>query len=144
MKVLIAEDDPISRRLLEKILTKWGYEITLAFDGTQAWNLLQSQNTSADKNMNGGTPRLAIMDWMMPGMDGLDVCRKVREQVDCPYVYILLLTARSEQKDFLEGMEAGADDYITKPFDVSELKVRLRAGRRLLDLQTELISAQDA
>lgn len=133
MRILIAEDDPISRRLLETILGKWGYEVVMAHDGEQAWRILQSSEA----------PRLAILDWMMPGQDGIEVCRRIRERPDSPYVYILLLTARSQREDLLQGMDAGADDYITKPFDANELKVRLRAGRRILDLQTQLMAAQD-
>ncbi len=134
MKILIAEDDAISRRLLETILKKWGYDVVVAFDGGQAWAELQKDNA----------PRLAILDWMMPEMDGVEVCGKVRERVDSPYVYILLLSAKSQREDLVKGMESGADDYITKPFDANELKVRLRAGRRILDLQTQLMSAQEA
>ena len=134
MKILIAEDDAISRRLLETILAKWGYEVVVAVDGEQAWSRLEAEDA----------PRLAILDWMMPGMDGIEVCRRVRERSGAPYVYILLLTARSQREDLLQGMEAGADDYITKPFDANELKVRLRAGRRILELQAQLMSAQEA
>ncbi|MGH9661723.1 MAG: GGDEF domain-containing response regulator [Bryobacteraceae bacterium] len=133
MRILIAEDDAISRRLLETILGKWGYEVVVAVDGDQAWDSLQAEDA----------PRLAILDWMMPGKDGIEVCRRVRERT-APYVYVLLLSAKSQREDLVHGMEAGADDYITKPFDANELKVRLRAGRRILDLQEQLMSAQDA
>ena len=133
MKILIAEDDAISRRLLETILRKWGYDVVVAVDGGQAWAELQKEDA----------PRLAILDWMMPEMDGVEVCSKVRERVSSPYVYILLLSAKSQREDLVKGMESGADDYITKPFDANELKVRLRAGRRILDLQTQLMSAQE-
>jgi diguanylate cyclase (GGDEF)-like protein len=134
VKILIAEDDAISRRLLDTILKKWGYEVVVAFDGGQAWEELQKEDA----------PRLAILDWMMPEMDGVEVCGKVRERTDAPYVYILLLSAKSQREDLVKGMESGADDYITKPFDANELKVRLRAGRRILDLQTQLMNAQEA
>jgi diguanylate cyclase (GGDEF)-like protein len=134
VKILIAEDDAISRRLLETILRKWGYEVVVAHDGSQAWEELQKEDS----------PRLAILDWMMPGMDGVEVCGKVRDRTGSPYVYILLLSAKSQREDLVRGLESGADDYITKPFDANELKVRLRAGRRILDLQTQLMSAQDA
>ena len=134
MKILIAEDDAISRRLLETILRKWGYEVVVAQDGGKAWEELQKEDA----------PRLAILDWMMPEMDGVEVCGKVRERMNSPYVYILLLSAKSQREDLVKGMESGADDYITKPFDANELKVRLRAGRRILDLQTQLMSAQEA
>jgi two-component system cell cycle response regulator len=134
VKILIAEDDAISRRLLDTILRKWGYEVVVAYDGGQAWEELQKEDA----------PRLAILDWMMPEMDGVEVCGKVRERTGSPYVYILLLSAKSQREDLVKGMESGADDYITKPFDANELKVRLRAGRRILDLQTQLMSAQEA
>jgi two-component system cell cycle response regulator len=134
VKILIAEDDAISRRLLDTILRKWGYEVVIAYNGGQAWEELQKEDS----------PRLAILDWMMPEMDGVEVCGKVRERTDAPYVYILLLSAKSQREDLVKGMESGADDYITKPFDANELKVRLRAGRRILDLQTQLMSAQEA
>ena len=134
MRILIAEDDAISRRLLETVLGKWGYEVVVAVDGEQAWETFQSEDA----------PRLAILDWMMPGKDGIEVCRRVRERPGAPYVYILLLTAKSQREDLVNGMEAGADDYITKPFDANELKVRLRAGRRILELQSQLMAAQES
>jgi two-component system cell cycle response regulator len=134
VKILIAEDDAISRRLLDTILRKWGYEVVVAHDGSQAWDELLKEDS----------PRLAILDWMMPGMDGVEVCGKVRDRTGSPYVYILLLSAKSQREDLVKGLESGADDYITKPFDANELKVRLRAGRRILDLQTQLMSAQEA
>jgi two-component system cell cycle response regulator len=134
VKILIAEDDAISRRLLDTILRKWGYDVVISHDGTQAWDELQKDDS----------PRLAILDWMMPGMDGVEVCGKVRDRTGSPYVYILLLSAKSQREDLVKGLESGADDYITKPFDANELKVRLRAGRRILDLQEQLMSAQEA
>ncbi len=134
MKILIAEDDAISRRLLDTILRKWGYDVVVAIDGSQAWDELQKEDS----------PQLAILDWMMPGMDGVEVCGKVRERTGSPYIYILLLSAKSQREDLVKGLESGADDYITKPFDANELKVRLRAGRRILDLQTQLMDAQEA
>jgi two-component system cell cycle response regulator len=134
MEILIADDDPVSRRLLEASLKKWDYQVVSACDGAQAWELLQEASV----------PRLAILDWMMPGLSGPEVCRNVRMQAREPYTYILLLTARNQKEDLIEGMEAGADDYITKPFDAQELKVRLRAGRRILELQAELVAAREA
>ena len=134
MRVLIAEDDPVSRRALEAILLKWGYEVVTCSDGSEAWQMLQSPES----------PQLAILDWMMPGMDGAEICREVRRRQKVPYVYLVMLTARSQREDVLLGLEAGADDYLIKPFDSLELKGRLRSGRRILDLQTELISAQES
>src|SRR6185436_5322081 len=103
-------------------------------DGLEAWQTLQSPNT----------PQLAILDWMMPGIDGVEVCRRVRMAAREPYIYILLLTARTDSQDLVEGMDAGADDYLTKPFNAQELRVRLRAGNRILDLQEELVLAREA
>ena len=134
MKILIAEDNAVSRRLLETCLTKWGYEVISAKDGSKAWEVLREEDS----------PRLAILDWMMPKMDGVQVCRKVRKGSQEPYVYILLLTAKDEKSDLIKAMEAGADDYLTKPFEPDELKVRLRAGRRIIELQEEVISTREA
>ncbi|MEN6356216.1 MAG: EAL domain-containing protein [Armatimonadota bacterium] len=133
MRILIAEDDPVSRRLLQALLIKWGYEVIVSCDGEQAWKVLSSDDT----------PRLAIIDWMMPGIDGVHLCRRVRERKGGSYIYLLLLTAKSQKEDIIRGIEAGADDYITKPFDTNELNARLRAGKRILDLQAELISTRE-
>lgn len=133
MRILIAEDDAISRRMLEVTLKKWDYDVVVACDGVEAWGLLQKESA----------PPIAILDWMMPGLDGLEVCRLVRQQAREPYTYILLLTAKGQKQDIIEGMEGGADDYLTKPFNPHELKVRLRAGRRIIDLQDELITARE-
>lgn len=134
MRVLIADDENVSRRVLEKMLEKWDYEVVSACDGVEAWRLLQQVDA----------PQLAILDWMMPGMTGPEVCAEVRRRGQEPYTYLLLLTARSQKKDLVEGLEAGADDYIVKPFDAPELKARLRTGRRILDLQAELVTAREA
>jgi diguanylate cyclase (GGDEF)-like protein len=133
MRVLVAEDDPISRRLIERTLAKWGYDVIVACDGHEAMNVLRYAHA----------PRLAILDWMMPGMDGLQICREMRRYPDEPYTYIILLTAKSQRQDIIQGLDAGADDYITKPFDTHELKARLRAGNRILDLQSALLTAQE-
>jgi diguanylate cyclase (GGDEF)-like protein len=134
MKVLAAEDNPVFRSMLVSMLTKWGYEPVIASDGNKAWLALQSPDS----------PRLAILDWMMPGLNGVDICRAVRSSCREPYVYILLLTARNDAGDLVEGMESGADDYLTKPFLAHELRVRLRAGRRILELQEQLLAAREA
>jgi phosphoserine phosphatase RsbU/P len=128
MKVLIAEDDMVSRRLLESTLAKWGYEAVTAEDGAQAWELLSRPNS----------PRLAILDWMMPGLDGPEVCRRLRLTPHGAHSYVLLLTARTERHDAVVGLEAGADDFITKPFDRDELRARLNVGRRIVQLQERL------
>lgn len=135
MKILIAEDDLISRKMLESILSKWGYEVQAASSGTEAWDILNSDTA----------PQIAILDWMMPGMDGVEVCSKVRQResgID-HYTYIILLTAKTEKKDLITGMESGADDYILKPFDPHELGVRIRAGQRIIELQNQLRSAKE-
>jgi diguanylate cyclase (GGDEF)-like protein len=134
IKVLAAEDNPVVQSMLSNLLTKWGYQPVMARDGNQAWDALQQPDG----------PQLAILDWMMPGLNGVDVCRGVRAAGREPYVYILLLTARADFQDLLEGMEAGADDYLTKPFQAHELRVRLRAGRRILELQQQLLAAREA
>jgi len=133
MKILIADDDAISRRVLHSFLTKWGYDVVVANDGLEAMNAFSAS----------GAPRLAILDWMMPGLDGLQVCHQVRELSDGQYFYIILLTARDRSEEIVEGLYAGADDYISKPFNAEELKVRLRAGQRIIDLQKELLDAQE-
>lgn len=133
MRILIAEDDPVSRRMLEAFLVKWGYEVVIASNGAEAWDALRQQDA----------PKLAILDWMMPSMDGVQVCRKIREQTERPYVYILMLTAKDRKQNIVEGIEAGADEYLTKPFDAHELRAHLHAARRILDLQEALIRARE-
>src|SRR5277367_4315826 len=136
MRILIADDSIVSRHLLDATLRKWGYEVVVACDGLEAWNHLQGEEA----------PKLAILDWVMPGLTGPEVCRRVREHAQDKesYTYILLLTSKGLREDLIEGMEAGADDYLTKPFDQHELKVRLRAGTRIIDLQRELVAAREA
>lgn len=134
MRILIADDSNVSRHLLESIVRKWGYQVISTADGNQAWDAFQQPDA----------PRMAILDWMMPGLTGPEVCRLVRQKGIEPYTYILLLTSRTHKEDVIEGMTAGADDYVVKPFDQQELNVRLRAGRRIIDLQDELLKAQAA
>jgi len=131
--ILVAEDDPFHRRILEKFLPSWGYSVQVVGDGEAAARALLAE----------GAPRLALLDWMMPGLDGPAVCRRVRQQSGRPYTYIVLLTAKGQKKDLLEGMESGADDYLVKPFDAQELQARLRTGKRILQLQKELLQAQE-
>ena len=128
MRILIAEDDPISRRLLEVLLDRWGHEVVSASDGAAAWQQLNSDQR----------PRLAILDWMMPKIDGLELCRRIRDKITDDYIYIIMLTARENQDDIIIGLESGADDYVTKPFDHSELQSRIKAGLRILSLKNEL------
>ena len=133
MRVLIAEDSEVTRRLLASQLERWGYTVVAVNDGAEAWRELQRPDA----------PRMAILDWMMPGMDGVDVCRMVRALNAEPYIYIVLLTGRDRRQDIVRGLSAGADDYITKPFDAQELEVRARAGRRIVDLNAQLVAARE-
>ena len=134
MSVLVAEDNPVFQSMLRSMLSKWGYDARILPNGLEAWDAMQAADA----------PRLVVLDWMMPYMDGVEVCRRIRTAAREPYVYVLLLTARTESQDLVEGMEAGADDYLTKPFNAQELRVRLRAGRRILDLQQQLMEAREA
>lgn len=130
MKILIADDDPHSLRLLRLILLKDGYEVVTANNGKEALAILEQKDS----------PRLVVLDWMMPDVDGLTICRKIRAaETEDEYRYIVLVTARGETEDLVTGMNAGADDYIVKPFHESELKVRLRAGKRIIDLHKQLL-----
>ncbi|HEY5653892.1 MAG TPA: response regulator [Pontiella sp.] len=128
MKILIAEDNAFSRAVLRKNLEKDGYEVVEAKNGDEAWKILQQKDS----------PKLALLDWMMPGLSGLEVCRKVRAVDVCSMVYLILLTAKSNNEDVIEGFAAGADDFIKKPFDKGELLARIRVGRRLVEQQTLL------
>jgi len=133
MRILIADDDAMSCRLLESTLVKLGHDVVSVADGTQAIaNLLQDDG-----------PRLAILDWMMPGADGPAVCRAIRNRPGL-YTYIILLTARNNPEDIVAGLEAGADDFLSKPFNAGELRARLRSGIRVVDLQTTLLETQHA
>jgi len=131
MRILLAEDDAVTRRLVQAQLTRWGHDVIVCEDGAHAWQVLSEADA----------PRLAILDWMMPEMEGVLICRQVRSRENQPYVYIILLTSRNRKEDVIEGLESGADDYIIKPFDLHELRVRVRAGCRILSLQEQLISA---
>ncbi len=134
MKILVADDDRFSRLVLSRTLRSWGYEVEMAVDGREAVAALTRKDG----------PQLGIIDWMMPGLDGPEVCRAVRETGAEPYRYLMLLTSRNAREDLVEGLNSGADEYLSKPFDPLELQARLRIGRRLLDLQHELIQARDA
>lgn len=127
MKTLIAEDDPVSRVFLELSLIKWGYEVIVTCDGSEAWEALQRE-----------APPIAILDWMMPGIDGVEVCRRARAIQTSTPTYLILLTAKSEKEEVVEGLEAGADDYLTKPFNRAELRARIKVGLRITELQRNL------
>jgi two-component system cell cycle response regulator len=134
MKILIADDEPVSLHMLQSLLAKWGYEVLTAKDGDAAWEKLRSPDA----------PRMALLDWMMPGQNGVDVCRALRKLRPEPYTYILLLTAKDAKESVVEGLESGADDYLTKPFNPQELKARIRVGLRLLELEDNLVQAREA
>ena len=134
MRVLIADDDPMQRLFLSRCLTSWGYDTLVAEDGEEAWKILAQDDA----------PPLVLLDWMMPGMDGTELCQRIRGLKDRPYTYVVLLTARSEQKDLLSGLGAGADDYMTKPVNTPELQARLRSGQRIIDLQNKLRIAYES
>ena len=133
MKILIADDERVSRTLLKAALTKLGHEVLAVDNGIDAIRVL----------LEPDGPRLAILDWMMPGADGLTVCATVRERASA-YVYVILLTARDRQTDMVEGLGAGADDFLTKPLNVIELTARLRSGERVIELQQRLLESQAA
>ncbi len=127
MRVLIAEDDPVSRHVLRRFLERWGYEVSEAEDGESAWQLFQKEEFG-----------VLVTDWMMPGCDGVELIRRVRDLERTQYTYAILLTAKSEKGDLVEGIEAGADDFVSKPFDRRELEARLRAGARVVELERNL------
>lgn len=131
--VLVAEDDPLFRLLFQRSLEQWGYEVTLAKDGAAAWRQLQSDHR----------PRLLLLDWMMPGIDGVEICRRVRALQREAYSYILVVTSRGDKQDAVFALDAGADDYITKPIDIHELRARVQVGRRILQLQSELVRSRE-
>ena len=128
MKALIADDDRVTRRMLEAALAEWGFSTVAVADGTAAWEVLQAPEA----------PQFAILDWLMPGLDGLEVCRRARALPTRPPPYLLLLTVRDSRPDIVAGLQGGADDYMTKPFDHAELHARLQTGRRIRQLQEEL------
>ena len=127
-RVLIADDDPVSLRILQRALQKWGYELLVAKDGNEAWQLLAGP----------AAPQMALLDWMMPGMDGPTVCRKLRAITQGRGMYLILVTARADRVDVVSGLEAGANDYVTKPFHYGELRARVGVGARVLELQNSL------
>lgn len=134
MKVCIADDDPVYRRMLASILDEWGYEVLIAEDGEAAWQILGAANA----------PRLAVLDWVMPGLDGVELCRRLRQHPQGKLAYLLLLTVKDSLANLVQGLQDGADDYLVKPFEPLELQARLNVGRRLLAVQEELITAREA
>jgi len=134
MKILIAEDDTLSRMMLTKSLERAGYEVISVDNGTRALAALTGENP----------PSLVLLDWIMPEKDGVEVCREMRRFQDGPYTYAILLSSKESKKEIVEGLEAGADDYLTKPYDDEELKARLRAGERILELEDHLVEARES
>lgn len=127
MRILIVDDDKVIRLLLSKIVQKWGHEVVLAADGAEAWDILQKEEIC-----------FIITDWMMPGMNGLELCRRIRDAGFSHYIYIIMLTGKESKNELVEGMEAGADDFVVKPFTKDELKVRIKAGERIIRLEKDL------
>ncbi|HKL01440.1 MAG TPA: diguanylate cyclase [Desulfotignum sp.] len=134
MRVLVAEDDRTSRDILTAVLRKWGHDPVAVDNGNDAWDIMQHKDA----------PELALLDWEMPGLDGLEVCRKIRSKMTSSPPYLIILTARGETGDIVQGLDAGANDYISKPYNNDELQARLRVGERMMELQSELLATKDA
>lgn len=132
MRVLIAEDDHISSKILDNNLRDWGYDVVLARHGKRAWQALQDPAI-----------RMAILDWMMPGMDGPELCARIRRRRKYKYTYVILLSAKDRKQDIISGLSSGADDYMTKPVNYLELRARLMTGQRIIDLEDRLLTAQE-
>ena len=133
MRILVAEDERITQRILQALLHNWGDEVVCVSDGLAAWKILEEDDA----------PRLAILDWVMPGLDGFEICQRLRRIENRPYTYVFLLTSRNQGDDLVRGLEAGADDYLTKPINQAELRARLQTGRRILGLQEQLLAAHE-
>lgn len=131
MKILLAEDDAITREIISDNLEQWGYDVVSVDNGLTAWTLLQQEDA----------PKLILLDWQMPGMSGLELCKKLRARQTGSYVYVVMLTSLSDKVNVVQGLEAGADDYLTKPCNPYELKVRLQTGQRVLSMESELLAA---
>src|SRR5208337_2408914 len=135
MQALVVDDSAVYRKLIGDYLRSWGFGVTLAVNGTEAWRILEQPDS----------PKLALLDWVLPDLDGIELCKRIRKaDPSRPYVYVILLTSNEGRQNMLEAMQAGADDYLVKPFDELELKARLLVGKRILDLQDELVSARES
>ena len=135
MQALVVDDSAVYRKLIGDQLRSWGFGVTLAESGSAAWKILEQPDS----------PKLALLDWVLPDIDGIELCRRIRDaRSSGPYVYVILLTGKEGRQNMLEAMEAGADDYLIKPFDELELKARLLVGKRILDLQEELVTARES
>jgi len=128
MQILIADDDLSTRKLLEMRLKKWGYDVVSTCDGNEAWEILQKNDA----------PRIALLDWIMPHMDGIELCEKIKKAEKIPFTFVIILTSKTNKEDIVKGLDAGADDYVIKPFDSNELKSRVAAGVRILKYEAEL------
>ena len=128
MKILVAEDQSVSRHILVANLRSWGYDVTAVEEGTRAWDVLQAEEA----------PQLVVLDWLMPGMDGIEICSRIRGSPQTRPIYLILLTSRGGQQDKIHGLQSGADEYITKPFNREELRARVQVGIRVLELQGAL------
>jgi two-component system, cell cycle response regulator len=133
MRILVVDDDPLTLEPLVRRLQLNGHDVMSCSDGEAAWAALSE----------GPQPSMVILDWMMPGMDGIELCRRIRSRTNSPYVYLVMMTGRADPEDLLAGFEAGVDDYLVKPFDWNEMDARVRAGQRIVDLQNELIEARE-
>jgi DNA-binding response OmpR family regulator len=131
MKILVAEDDPVTRKVLAVTLERLGWDVIIAKDGNDAWEVFESLRGT-------GAPELAVLDWMMPGIEGIEICRRLRATPGFELVYVILLTSRGDKEDLSDGLAAGANDYIAKPFDPVELEARVRVGERMVNLQSSL------
>jgi diguanylate cyclase (GGDEF)-like protein len=135
MQALVVDDSAVYRKLIGDHLRSWGFGVTLAESGSEAWRILEQPNA----------PKLVLLDWVLPDLDGIELCQRIRQAgSSSPYTYIILLTSKEGRQNMLQAMQAGADDYLVKPFDELELKARLLVGKRILDLQEELVSARES
>ena len=135
MQALVVDDSAVYRKLIGDHLRSWGFGVTLAESGSEAWQILEQPNA----------PKLVLLDWVLPDLDGIELCQRIRQAgSSSPYIYIILLTSKEGRQNMLQAMQAGADDYLVKPFDELELKARLLVGKRILDLQEELVSARES
>jgi CheY-like chemotaxis protein len=132
LRILIAEDEPLDRELLTAYLTTWGHEVLSCEDGNRAWKELERPNC----------PRLLLLDWVMPGIDGVELCRRLRQRADTEQIYIILVTGKSRKQDIVTGLEAGANDYVVKPFDQEELGARVKVGVRVVELWEKLLETE--
>src|SRR6202035_394609 len=135
MQALVVDDSAVYRKLIGDHLRSWGFGVTLAETGSEAWRILQQP----------GSPKLVLLDWVLPDLDGIELCQRIRQAGSSgPYVYVILLTGKDGRQNMLDAMQAGADDYLVKPFDELQLKARLLVGKRILDLHQQLVSARES